>query len=70
MTCINGKDIQVLRSAAGYYIGCYDEDGPCCRISGYYSNKQNAEIALEHKLFFRVAEEISFCNGGCSCIQE
>lgn len=70
MKCIKGKEIQVLRSAAGYYIGCYDEDGPCCRISGYYSDKERAETALEKKLFFRDAEEISFCNKGWGCIPE
>lgn len=70
MKCIKGKDIQVLRSAAGYYIGCYDEEGPYCRISGYYGSREAAETALSTRTFNRFADEIDFCNQGCGCIPE
>lgn len=70
MKCIKGKEIQVLRSNAGYYIGCFDVDGPYCRISHYYRDKATAEAALKNKTFFRDAEEISFCNRGCGCIPD
>ena len=36
----------------------------------YYSKKEHAETALEKKLFYREAEEISFCNGNWGCIPE
>ena len=36
--------IQVLQSAAGFYIGTIDEDGPVSHESlGYYPTKQQAE---------------------------
>lgn len=70
MKCIKGKEIQVLHSAAGWYIGCYDDDGPCCRISMYYKTREHAETALEHKLFYRDADEITFCNRNWGCIPE
>lgn len=40
--------IEVLRSAAGYYIGqCCPEEGPISRLSvRYWENKSDAEAAL------------------------
>ena len=70
MKCIKGKEIQVLKSGTGFYIGCFDDDGPCCRISGYYKTKEAAERDLKNKTFFRIADEITFCNRGCGCIPE
>ena len=34
----DGYPIRVCHSGAGYYIGCYCEDGPYCRISEGYSD--------------------------------
>ena len=40
--------IRVLRSAAGYYIGTADEEGPVSRESAeYWSGQEAAEQALE-----------------------
>jgi len=69
MKCIKGYEIRVLKSAAGFYIGTTEEEGfPMCRISGYYPTEEAAQTALNNKTFYRFAEEISFCNGGCGCI--
>lgn len=39
--------LQVLRSAAGYYIGTYDDDGPVTRESvEYFRTHQSAQQAL------------------------
>lgn len=39
--------LQVLRSAAGYFIGTADNDGPVSRESaGYFPSRQAAEGAL------------------------
>lgn len=37
---------EVLRSAAGYYIGTYCCCGPYSRESGYYQTKEAAQEAL------------------------
>ena len=39
--------LQVLQSAAGYYVGTCDEDGPVSRESNeYFKNRETAEQAL------------------------
>ena len=38
--------MQVLHSAAGYYIGTECCDGPNSRESGYYKNYFNVEVVL------------------------
>lgn len=70
MKCIKGKEISVHHSRAGWYIGCWDEEGPYCRISGYYGSKEEAERHLELRSFWREADEIWFCNRGCGCLPE
>lgn len=50
--------LEVLRSAAGWYIGrlCIDSDGcqqPYSRESGYYLTKEAAETALINDNYFR-----------------
>ena len=71
MKCIKGYEIRVLKSAAGFYIGTTEEEGfPMCRISSYYPTKDAAQTALDNKTFYRFAEEISFCNGGCGCYHD
>ncbi len=45
--CGKRLPLQVLRSAAGYYIGTFDDDGPCSRESEeYWSLRAQAEQAL------------------------
>ncbi len=44
--------LQVLESAAGFYIGTADENGPCSRESvEYWSERGAAEAALRHVAF-------------------
>jgi hypothetical protein len=43
--CVCGKqlELQVLRSAAGYYVGYFcDDDGPYDRMSEYFETRQEA----------------------------
>jgi len=46
-------ELQVCRSAAGYYIGTMCQCGPYSRESGYYASHEEAEEALETGLFWR-----------------
>lgn len=67
--CIKGYDVQVLRSACGWYLGTLDADGcPNCRISTQYA--QTAEDA-ENLVADRQIEciENEFCNGGKGCFE-
>ena len=43
---IDGYHVSVYRSAAGYYVGCFCEDGPYCRLSGYSDYAEEAWIWL------------------------
>lgn len=46
--CGKSLPLQVLRSAAGYYIGTADDEGPCSRESVEYFRKEDAaKFALE-----------------------
>ena len=69
--CKQGKELKVLESGAGFYIGTFDEEGPYCRISPYYgSDRARAQADLEayledNKPFItRDCEEMKFC--GCT----
>lgn len=43
---------QVLKSAAGYYIGTQDEEGPVSRLSQeYWPTVELAETALESNCY-------------------
>jgi hypothetical protein len=44
---------QVLRSAAGFYIGTRCECGPYSRESGYYRTEQEAQRTLDTGTFVR-----------------
>jgi hypothetical protein len=44
---------QVLRSAAGFYVGTRCECGPYSRESGYYRTEQEAQRALDTGTFVR-----------------
>lgn len=44
--------LRVLRSAAGYYIGTFDEQGPVSRESlEYYPTLEAAQAALDDNTF-------------------
>ena len=45
--------LEVLRSAAGYYVGTRCHCGPYSRESGYYPNEEVAEAALNSGEFDR-----------------
>ena len=57
--CQKGHKISVLRSAAGYYIGTVDEDGPYCRLSGYGKSPDDPALNIERECI-----ENQWCNGG------
>lgn len=63
--CRKGYEIQLLHSAAGYYLGTVDEEGfPNCRVSiGYAKNPGLAKMLIPD----RVCEENLFCNGYRGC---
>lgn len=60
MYCKKDKQLQVLHSAAGYYVGTFDEEGPYCRLTGYAQTKDDPILNIE-----RECDENQFCNGGC-----
>jgi Lon protease-like protein len=64
--CKQGRVVQVMRSAAGYYIGTIDEDEPYCRLSmEYFPDEKTAQYALENREFNeRDCVENNYCNGG------
>ncbi len=46
--CAKRLPLQVLQSAAGYYIGTADEDGPVSRKSTqYFRKREQAQSALD-----------------------
>ena len=46
--CAKRLPLQVLQSAAGYYIGTADEDGPVSRESTqYFRKREQAQSALD-----------------------
>ena len=51
--CITELHNQVLRSAAGFYIGTRCECGPYSRESGYYRTEREAQRALDAGIFGR-----------------
>ncbi len=51
--CGTVLELQVLRSAAGYYIGTACACGPYSRESGYYPTREKAANALETRNFGR-----------------
>ena len=47
-------DIEVLSSAAGYYIGFLCPNcGPYSRASGYYRSREDAQHALDSEFYGR-----------------
>lgn len=66
MTCCKGKELQVLMSAAGYYIGTMDNTYvPNCRISYYYyPTREAATRAMKNGFEQRDCMENKACSGG------
>lgn len=64
--CKQGRDITVLQSNGGYYIGTIEDNQPYCRLSAaYYKTKEEAQYALDNRTFIeRDAIEVMYCNGG------
>jgi hypothetical protein len=50
--CVRGKKLEVLQSMWGYYVGTVNDDGPNCRISKYYKEKEYALEALSEDVRF------------------
>jgi len=54
MECSTSLGIQVLCSAAGYYVGFFcSHCGPYSRESGYYATHEEAEHALNNGSYGR-----------------
>jgi non-ribosomal peptide synthetase component E (peptide arylation enzyme) len=51
--CLKDLKNEVLRSAAGYYIGTLCDCGPYTRESGYYRTEEEAQRALDADTFVR-----------------
>ena len=69
--CVNGFELQVLKSPAGYYIGTLTEEGlPGCRVSViYYKKKEDADRALADSSYtVRDCIENNYCSKGRGCI--
>ena len=69
MKCINGHEIKPMKSAAGWYMGTYDEYGPCCRVSSTYYRTAKEAVSNFPK-DYRYCIENEFCNDGKGCIKE
>ena len=54
MDCGTPLNIEVLSSAAGYYVGFFCPlCGPYSRESGYYPSREEALVALANGIFLR-----------------
>lgn len=51
--CKHAMELQVLRSAAGHYIGTQCFCGPYSRESGYFPSREKAQVALDKGIFTR-----------------
>lgn len=65
MKCKKGFDVCAHKSAAGYYLGTWDEEGPRCRLTTAYA--PTIEEAMTLEIDRECAMENSFCNGGAGC---
>ena len=70
MKCFQGLEIQVLKSAAGFYIGTLDDEGcPYCRLGMeyYYDRKSALNDLLDLKFTCRywAVEIAACCDGKC-----
>lgn len=71
--CRKGNKIQIMSSAAGYFLGTEELDRdlgieiPCCRITGYYSSEE--QLRNDASIEFRHCCENEFCNKGEGCLK-
>ena len=69
MKCKHGYEIKPHKSAAGWYMGTFNELGePMCRLSTDYAKTE--EEAWKLPLNRGYAMEIQYCNGGGSCLEQ
>lgn len=70
MKCIKNHEVEILKSAAGYYLGTVDPDDhmPYCRISKEYAKtEKEAKKLLMNRQTSCI--ENNFCNGGRGCFK-
>ena len=74
MKCNKGLEVQVLKSAAGYYIGTMIEDKemkcevPNCQISvNYFRTEEKAKEAMAAGFQQRTCMENQYCAGARGC---
>ena len=70
MKCVNGYEIQPMKSAAGWYMGTRTKEGyPNCRMTDKYY--LTADEAMDNmKTDYRYCEENNFCSHGLVCCKE
>lgn len=57
--CGKRLPLQVLQSAAGFYVGTFDDEGPCSRESEeYFRSKVLAQAALDTGKFTQVEMDL------------
>lgn len=67
VTCKSGRSLnpEVLRSAAGYYLGYFCAHcGPYSRETGYYPTRQAAEADLAREMPYNLRGTGLYLNGG------
>lgn len=67
MKCKKGYEVLPCKSANGWYLGTYDEEGfPNCRVSYEYANtEEEAKKLVPNRQLGCIENE--FCNGGTGC---
>lgn len=75
MKCNQGRELVVLESVAGWYIGAMEKDEevgvefPYCRMTNYFGSRAEAQKALEEGRFaMRVCAENDYCSKGLGCL--
>lgn len=66
MVCIKGREIEILKSSAGFYVGTREQGEPFCRISDYRTKPGDVSDFDYSRMFY--AMENQFCNGCRNCI--
>lgn len=69
MKCRKGYEIKPHKSAAGWYMGTYNDEGePYCRLSTGYAKTEDEAWKLP--LDREYAMEVKYCNSGRGCIEK
>ena len=68
MICKQGKEVRILDSKAGYYIGTLNHGAPYCRCSEYFRTFTEANRAFDNGWKMRDSMEVHACNGGAGCV--